>query len=536
VKPKKNEETPTPREQLLYCALYARVSSEDQGERYSLPSQLRALRAKAASAGYAVRDDLTFIDKITGKSVERPEFDRLRRMAGSGAFRAVFILCVDRLSRNVVDAIKVRREFKKQNVLLDFVEQKIEDTPQGDLTFNMCAVIAEFNGANILQNAMRGMKEKAEQGFIPCGPAPYGYRLAGRTHRNEGRTLVIDEKRAPIVRRIFEKLASGRYSLYEIAQLLNEDGIPSPNGQEWCRSIIHRIVHNETYMGRRIFAKGTLRETPIPVPAIVEPSLFAAANAQHRRNRAARVGRPSLEYLLRGLLWCQGCGHRCTAIRIGRYSYYRCGNRDVSRRAKRLCSAPGIAKERLEQVCLEAIREVLTDPQELESRIAKACEQAGNGKQEERRLALEKQLTAARAKESHTRKVMLDPKLANEYSEFRQEYLQAKEHRMELEAKLAALRLIPMPSKRSIADLTREFRAGLENLETYSFEQRRGILVRAVERIWYNNGKARIRVKLDVPKTPPNASVSVQKNCPQLHATGDNSFQPITIEITRQVA
>jgi hypothetical protein len=71
--------------EVKHCALYLRVSTTDQGERYSLPSQLKALREKAAREGYTVREDHLFVDKHTGKVATRPAFDRMNALVKSGA-------------------------------------------------------------------------------------------------------------------------------------------------------------------------------------------------------------------------------------------------------------------------------------------------------------------------------------------------------------------------------------------------------------------------------------------------------------------
>src|SRR5215471_10664034 len=99
------------------------------------------------------------------------------------------------------------------------------------------------------------------------------------------------------------------------------------------------MLKNPAYMGRAAFGKtrqGPLRPKlrtprsralqprravsdydvlpadwlPIPVPAIVEPEVFAAVQEQLQENRRhARQSRRGARYLLQGLLPCQHCGY-----------------------------------------------------------------------------------------------------------------------------------------------------------------------------------------------------------------------------------
>jgi site-specific DNA recombinase len=72
----------------------------------------------------------------------------------------------------------------------------------------------------------------------------------------------------------------------------------------------------------------------IPVPALVEPELFAAVQAQLDENRRhARQSHRGARYLLQGLLQCQHCRYACygkplsPSARKNRpraYAYYRC--------------------------------------------------------------------------------------------------------------------------------------------------------------------------------------------------------------------
>ena len=123
------------------AAAYIRVSTADQGERYSLPSQLKALRDKAARSGKTIPDEWIFQDAHTGKLDSRPAFDRLKALVKTGAPDVVYIFDVSRFARKAMDALWLAAEFKRYGVGLDFVELPYQDTPTGRLTFTQMAAV-----------------------------------------------------------------------------------------------------------------------------------------------------------------------------------------------------------------------------------------------------------------------------------------------------------------------------------------------------------------------------------------------------------
>ena len=84
------------------CALYARVSTDEQAERYGLAAQLHELRAGAAGRGYTVPNGAEFADDgYSGATLERPALTRLRDAVREGAVDVVLVHDPDRLSRRL---------------------------------------------------------------------------------------------------------------------------------------------------------------------------------------------------------------------------------------------------------------------------------------------------------------------------------------------------------------------------------------------------------------------------------------------------
>ena len=71
---------------------------------------------------------------------------------------------------------------------------------------------------------------------------PFGYR------KGEDGRFAIDEKTAPIVDEIFNRVLEG-WSYADIAEDLNRRGIKTAYGREWNKGSFHAMIKNDMYTG-----------------------------------------------------------------------------------------------------------------------------------------------------------------------------------------------------------------------------------------------------------------------------------------------
>src|SRR5438067_521046 len=84
------------------AAIYARVSTADQGKGYSIPTQIEACQHLAQREGYSVPSSHIFVDEgISGTTLNRPALRRLRELVNSQAIASLIIPDPDRLSRKM---------------------------------------------------------------------------------------------------------------------------------------------------------------------------------------------------------------------------------------------------------------------------------------------------------------------------------------------------------------------------------------------------------------------------------------------------
>ena len=93
----------------MRAALYARVSTDKQAEKYGIPSQVEALRNRCLERGWSALPDAdkeTFVDDgYSGSELARPALNRLREVVQKGQVDVVLAYDPDRLSRNLADLL-----------------------------------------------------------------------------------------------------------------------------------------------------------------------------------------------------------------------------------------------------------------------------------------------------------------------------------------------------------------------------------------------------------------------------------------------
>src|SRR5438270_8191895 len=198
-----------------------------------------------------------------------------------------------------------------------------------------------------------GLREKARQGHL-VGSLPWGYR-----RDPESAVAVPDPERAPLVRELFERYASGQESDRSLAAWLNAKGARSAKGRPFTKGTVREILLNSAYCGY----VGGLRSKDRSVRGLHEPivseDLFDRVQ-EVRTWRARRQARSSIGgYLLRKLLHCERCGSRMHGTRGSRppVRRYLCS----TRRHGHDCDQPITRAEPLEEQLVDWISDFKPD-------------------------------------------------------------------------------------------------------------------------------------------------------------------------------
>lgn len=343
---------------LVHTALYIRVSTEEQKlQGYSLPHQLDVCQRYAAQYGLSVDPAHIFQDAESGTTSARTALDALRLAVRRREIQAVIFFNVTRFMRNYTEMILILAEFTKAGVeIYDTGTPPAPLTPVRKLNLHVQGAIAEFDRDQIMQRTEDGRRGRAQAGYPLPQHASFGYRYVGDPRKG---TYVIIEEEAVIVRRIFHLYVIERLGIRAIAHLLSLERIPTyrdrrpgaryTRGQQrapglWSDSMIHRILHNRSYIGTKLY--GTTKRLPkdpiglknqervatpqetwitIDVPQIITPELFAQAALQAAANTRHALRNTKHFYLLGGeRLKCGLCKRTMGGSGKGPYRYYRC--------------------------------------------------------------------------------------------------------------------------------------------------------------------------------------------------------------------
>ncbi len=249
-------------------------------------------------------------------------------------------------------------------------------------------------------------EQMAEKGILTYGGkrnAPYGYEfIKSGTYTKKGverQKLVIVEKEADVIRKIFELYTVYGYGVGRIAKYLNNKKIKPKRGKLWGISTISSILSNPIYMGYPAYNRRTTKNahTKRKLPfedwilpkeridelvIISEEVWYKTKKIKDSRNRYVKndddiiINKPfqtKSDLLFIGLLKCGECGYSFMTSeskkrkRNGeevKYMYYRCS----SARFTNSCNLnkKSISKEKLEKPILDTIFDFLNNIEKMD--------------------------------------------------------------------------------------------------------------------------------------------------------------------------
>ena len=163
-------------EQKLRAALYARVSTQEQVDGYSLKAQERAFRALTESKGWDVYQ--VYLEEGQSAHVDnvnkRPVFKQAIDDALAGKYDVLVVHKIDRFSRRRRITDEYFEKLHKAGVgFLSITEQMDFSTPMGTFALGMFGGMAQLYSENLGEETKKGLAERRAQGLY-CGSLPFG--------------------------------------------------------------------------------------------------------------------------------------------------------------------------------------------------------------------------------------------------------------------------------------------------------------------------------------------------------------------------
>jgi len=339
----------------MNCLLYARVSTDKQAQKdLSIPAQIAAMKEYARRNGWKVVGH--FVDEgESARTAERPELKRLiQHCKENKNVGIVLVHKIDRLARNLVDYATIKAVLKQKGIRLVSISEPFDDNPVGHLLENIIASISEWYSANLGEEIKKANLAKLQRGEWPHKP-PLGYQsVKGENGRAKH---LPDAKTAPLVKQAFELFSTGNHSLPTLAEEMQARGLKTAYGRMYSPESMKKLLSRRFYLGRLEWQGKEYKGKHQP---IISPQLFYRVQEVLRKRSLDTGEKGRLEFLLRGVAYCQVCRQRLTGEVHPRGSYYRC----LPNLHKKKCDQPYIPVQLLDTQ-LEALYQRLQPPKKL---------------------------------------------------------------------------------------------------------------------------------------------------------------------------
>ena len=334
------------------AVVYLRVSTKEQTANLSLPTQLRACEEYCRREGYEILERFRE-EGESAKTADRTELQRLLDFcrAQKGRVHFVVVYNLTRFARDKYDHFALRTLLKSLGISLRSATEPIDDTSTGKLMEGVLAAFAQFDNDVRADRTRAGMRAALELGrwtFV----APLGYLNAPKW---SGQSLVPDPERAPLVRRAFDEMATGRFTKMDVLASVNAAGLRSRRGFPISPQTLSSMLQNRLYVGEVASADFGVSRRGDFEPLIPEATFYAAQSVLTGRSSPRKQIDP--DFPLRGFVRCERCQRPLTASRSkgrsGYYAYYHC---------QRTCRNVNVTKAKLEGLFVDELRLLQPSP------------------------------------------------------------------------------------------------------------------------------------------------------------------------------
>ena len=403
-----------------HAALYIRLSKEDEreGPSQSVQNQESLLREFVRQHRLPVYDSYVD-DGWSGTSFDRPAFQRMIADIEAKKVNMVITKDLSRLGRDyILTGHYMERYFPERQVryisLLDGIDTGVDSTANDITPFR--AILNDLYAKDISKKIKSVKRDKQRKGQFIGGKPVYGYKM----HPTEKNKIVIDEKAAPVVRRIFDLALEGM-SCRQIAAWLNEAAVPTPAVYAglpvarpgaytglWSSERISEMLKNETYIGNMVQgrsvkisykSKKCLRQSPANWVVVegthaplIDQETFRRVQmlVRSRRHTRSRI----YDFLLKGLIFCHECGYPLAVLNRKNAAgedrlFFVCRTYQRATKAG-VCTCHSIKEETVTQAVLDKVRaacQAYLEPARLQTIAVQEVERARNGCDEQAEIA-----------------------------------------------------------------------------------------------------------------------------------------------------
>lgn len=312
------------------CAIYTRKSTNHllDHEMNSLVTQREICTAYVASQRYRgwVEIPENYDDGgHSGSGLERPALARLMHEIEAGEIDTVVVYKIDRLTRSLLDFVRLIELFDRRAIALVSVSQAFDTSDSmGRMILNVLLTFSQFERELIAERVRDSIRTRKRHGRVHGGLAPFGYDYAPT-----GGLAVVEEE-AEMVRFMFaEFLRTERFTAVMTA--VREAGLRSSEkrmkaggtrgGRKICAGLVYNVLRNPVYVGE---IRGHDQTYPGIHEPIIERDTWEAALAIAEARKRKPPDAKQTDHFLAGLLWDDLGRHMILSIGWHRGTAYYC--------------------------------------------------------------------------------------------------------------------------------------------------------------------------------------------------------------------
>jgi DNA invertase Pin-like site-specific DNA recombinase len=221
---------------------YIRVSTEEQAARgLSLADQQAHLQVWEGTAYGSPLDEVLIDAGQSGKSLDRPQMQRLLTEVKQRKVAKVIVCKLDRLTRSVRDLAELVETFNARGVQLISLQEQVDTTSaMGRMFLNLMGMIAQWERETIVERTTAALSYRRKTGRV-FGHIPYGWaREERQLNRDAAQQNVLTVARS---------LRTEGWTYQRIASSFNESSIPTPRGgKEWRAKTVWNILNSAAKM------------------------------------------------------------------------------------------------------------------------------------------------------------------------------------------------------------------------------------------------------------------------------------------------
>ena len=323
---------------------YLRLSKEDGDdiESGSITNQRKIIQEWANANGVII-DEFIIDDGYSGFTLDRPGFNKIKRMLNDGIQCLIIAKDLSRIGRHGAKVqLFIEKATETGNRVITLVENCDTDVEESQDYIGIHTWINEKMIRDTSKKVRGSLHATQREGKI-LGNIPYGYIK----DEKQKYTYYVDEIAAKHVRLIFELYING-CGIGKVARILTERNIPTPsmmkkiraeqNGKQykgkvstiWESGVISKIIRNDFYIGtlttnktrRRTINGKAIKQSkedmhvfPNAHPPIIDRAtwLLAQEIADKRKELDYRGKKQNRRNIFAGLLICADCGKHLTS-------------------------------------------------------------------------------------------------------------------------------------------------------------------------------------------------------------------------------